>query len=179
MKKQIELEIAWLVKFLPKDVENSPSFEIVQGYLEHDDLNIKDERVRKKQGIFTHTTKRFVVSSQETGYCEEETRKIREDEFEQMMEKSRKKIRKKRYLYPLSDGLIAEVDIYQDNLEGLNVVEVEFADVDDWKKFKPLDWFGKEVTDSLGIYPPHIANMTFDEANKINQAFKQKPHNFE
>ncbi|MEA2006987.1 MAG: hypothetical protein U9O20_02390 [Patescibacteria group bacterium] len=179
MKKQIELELAWLVKNMPKDLEDCPSFEIVQGYLPCDDDQIKDERVRKKKGIFTHTKKRFAVSSQETGFCEEETKKISEGEYLRLMEKGDKKVRKKRYLYPLESDLIAEIDVYKDNLDGLVVVEVEFSDIEGLKKFDPPEWFGKEVTDSLGVYPPHIANLTFEEVNQINQNYEQKPHDFE
>ncbi len=179
MKKQIELELAWLVKDLPKDHEKCPSFEIIQGYLKHQDDGIKDERIRKKKGVFTHTVKRFMVSTKETGFCEEETKKISEEEYSNLMKQSDKKIRKKRYLYPLNSGLTAEIDIYRDNLEGLNVVEVEFPDLENCKKFNPPDWFGKEVTDSLGVYPRHVANLSFEEADQINQAYEQKPHHFE
>ncbi len=81
MKKQIELEIAWLVEHLPEDIDKSPSFEIIQGYLEHDNPNVKDERVRKKKGVCTHTIKRFAGSVEESGFCEEETKEIGEENF--------------------------------------------------------------------------------------------------
>ena len=47
------------------------------------------------------------------------------------------------------------------------------------KSFKEPSWFGKEVTDSKGIYPPVIANMTIEEVNKINEEYRQEPHSYE
>ena len=177
--EQIELELAWLVKRLPKDLNKHKSSEIKQAYLENKDPKAKDLRIREKSGVFTQTVKRFVKNSQETGYTSEETKSLSREEFLELWNKAKKKIRKARYFYPLPDGLTAEIDIYKDNLEGLMVVEVEFPSINSYKKFYAPDWFGKEVTDSKGIYPPVIAEMTLEEVDKINKAYKQKPHEFE
>ena len=176
---EIELELAWLVKYLPKDINMAGQTEIVQAYLEDTDPNIKDVRIRQKDGKFTYTVKKFMKNAQETGYTSETTKKLTKEEFERLKRRSNKKIRKIRYLYPLSDGLVAEIDVYKDNLEGLIVVEVEFPSIQALKSFILPDWFGKEVTDSDGIYPPVIADMSFDEVNKINDQYQQKQHEFE
>lgn len=118
-------------------------------------------------------------NTQETGYTSEETKDLSKNEFENLWDKTKKKIRKTRYFYPLADGLTAEIDVYKDNLEGLVVVEVEFLSIDAYKIFSTPEWFGKEVTDSKGIYPPVIAEMTLEEVDKINKTYKQKPHEFE
>lgn len=178
MQKEIELELAWLVKDLPDDLDKCDSIKIVQAYLDHEDPQIKDVRVREQDGVYTHTVKRFVKNSQETGYCYEETKKISQEEFLRLLEKSDKKVSKMRYFYPLLHNLTAEVDIYKDNLLGLNVVEVEFSNIGTCEQFETPNWFGKEVTDSKGIYPPFIANLSIKEVNKINDDYKQKPHNF-
>lgn len=140
---------------------------------------IKDLKIREKDGVFTQTVKRFMKNTQETGYTSEETKDLSKNEFENLWDKTKKKIRKTRYFYPLADGLTAEIDVYKDNLEGLVVVEVEFLSIDAYKIFSTPEWFGKEVTDSKGIYPPVIAEMTLEEVDKINKTYKQKPHEFE
>ncbi len=178
MKNEIELELAWLIKHLPDDLKKCRSIKIVQAYLDHKDSRIKDIRIRKQGDVFTYTVKHFVKNSQETGYRREETREIAQDEFLQLLSKSNKKVSKMRYFYPLPRDLIAEVDIYQGNLEGLNVVEVEFPSIEVCEQFETPDWFGKEVTDSKGIYPPFIANLSIEEVNEINDDYKQKPHDF-
>ena len=178
-RHELELELAWLVKFLPQDLHKHKFIEIRQAYIKSLNDKVKDIRVREKEGKYTYTIKRFVKSSQETGYNQEETKEISKEEFLSFWNKADKKIKKIRYLYPLTNGPITEVDIYKDNLEGLTVVEVEFPSISAYKDFNIPNWFGKEVTDSKGIYPPYIANLQIDEVNRINKKYKQKPHKFE
>jgi adenylate cyclase len=45
------------------------------------------------------------------------------------------------------DEAIAEVDVYLGKLDGLTVVEVEFASEEEAAGFSPPDWFGAEVTE--------------------------------
>ncbi len=178
-RQEIEFEIAWLVKYLPKDLSKSRHVEIFQAYLESTDPTIKDIRIREIDGVLTRTVKSFVKSSQETGYTREETKELSKEEFLKLKDKSKNCIRKTRYLYPLLNGLIAEIDVYKKNLEGLVVIEVEFPSIQAYKDFEVPAWFGKEVTDSVGIYPPAIADLSIDEVNKINNKYWQKPHKFE
>jgi adenylate cyclase len=49
-------------------------------------------------------------------------------------------------MVPLGD-LPVELDIFEGELEGLRVAEVEFPDEDAAHAFEPPDWFGPEVTD--------------------------------
>jgi adenylate cyclase len=177
--EELELELAWLVKFLPENLTKLKSIEIKQGYIESSDPKVKDVRIREKEGKFTYTTKTFIKNSQETGYNKESTRQLSKEEFSKLWGKANKKVRKLRYFYPMSENLTAEVDVYQDNLDGLVVVEVEFPSVSAYKAFEVPDWFGKEVTDSKGVYPPVIADMTIEEVKKINEKYRQKPHEFE
>lgn len=54
-------------------------------------------------------------------------------------------IHKNRFDYPLGE-LTAEIDVYQGELEGLAVVEVEFPCVAAMEAFEPPGWFGEEVS---------------------------------
>ncbi|MFC1790078.1 adenylate cyclase [Patescibacteria group bacterium] len=174
----IELELAWLVQSLPADLKKHRSVVIRQAYLASDDPKVKDIRIREKGGKYTQTTKTFLKNAQETGFNREETIEIEKKEFDEFFRQSKKRVKKIRYFYPLADNLIAEVDLYQDNLKGLDVVEVEFPNFLAYENFTPPAWFGKEVTDSKGVYPPLIANLTIKEVNEINQKYRQKPHDF-
>ncbi len=53
---------------------------------------------------------------------------------------------KKRYNIPLPDGLTIELDLFEGDLSGLILAEVEFPDEDTAKNFTPPDWFGEDVT---------------------------------
>lgn len=56
------------------------------------------------------------------------------------------RIAKRRHRIDLGDGYIAELDLYDGELSGRSIVEVEFPDVETAGAFSPPDWFGREVT---------------------------------
>ena len=65
-----------------------------------------------------------------------------------------RRVQKVRYRVPLNDGgvaddsspLIAEIDLYGGDLDGLCTIEVEFTSVEAANSFDPPEWFGREVT---------------------------------
>jgi CYTH domain-containing protein len=57
-----------------------------------------------------------------------------------------RRIHKHRSVVPLDHGLVAEVDRYHGDLEGLLTVEVEFVDEPAAHAFVPPAWFGPELT---------------------------------
>lgn len=182
-KLNIELEKAYLLKESPKDLTKQKSVQITQAYLENysDDSGkkVKNARVRKVGNKFEFTVKYSAGKEEETGQLIENTKEITKDEYVELIKQSTKKIVKIRYYYPLENGYTAEIDVYQNNLQGFTVAEVEFESLNKEKAFVPPAWFGKEVTDSQGIYPPFIADKTIDEVNKINEEYNQKPHQYE
>ncbi len=182
-KLEIELEKGWLVKELPKDLRKHKTVAITQAYLENytDDSGrkVKDARVRKTGDNFEFTVKYFAGDEKETGQLIEKNKKITKEAYVELIKQATKKITKERIYYPLENGLVAEVDIYQNNLQGLVVTEVEFPSIKKEQEFKKPDWLGKEVTDSDGIYPPVIAEMNLEEVEKINEEYEQESHNYE
>jgi isoleucyl-tRNA synthetase len=182
-KLDIELELAWLVESLPANFDKLKKVQITQAYLENykDDKNltIKDARIRKTDDEYTFTVKYFAGSEQETGQMLEKTEKITKERYIELIKQASKKVVKTRYYYPLENGLTAELDVYQNNLQGLNVVEVEFSNLKQLNAFQKPEWFGKEVTDCKGIYPVEIADKTLAEVQAINAEYVQPAHNFE
>ena len=182
-KLNIELERGWLVKELPKDLTKHKSSQITQAYLEdyvdEDGNKPKHARIRKQDNRHTFTLKYFAGDQKEKGQLIEKTEEISKEKYVELIKQASKKIVKTRYYYPLSDKLTAEIDLYKNNLEGLVVAEVEFSNLKIENEFKVPSWFGKEVTDSNGIYPPFIAEMSLEEVNKINEEYVQEPHNYE
>ena len=56
------------------------------------------------------------------------------------------RISKRRHRIALGGGPVAELDLYDGNLSGRGIVEVEFPSVEAADAFNPPDWFGREVT---------------------------------
>lgn len=60
-------------------------------------------------------------------------------------------IQKKRYMIPLDNGLMIELDVFEGELAPLVLAEVEFPDEETANAFKAPDWFGPDVT-FCGLY---------------------------
>jgi CYTH domain-containing protein len=58
-----------------------------------------------------------------------------------------RRVEKRRTLVPLSESLVAEVDVFSGALAGLAVAEVEFASASAAAAFVPPAWFGADVSD--------------------------------
>ncbi len=148
-----EIERKFLVKYLPAQIKFCPKVEIVQGYLQRGQNEI---RVRSVDGDKFYITQKsgYGLKRQET---EEE---LTAEEFNSMLKycfgrvitKSRTKIR-------LKNGLVAELDIYSGKLDGLQVVEVEFTSAMQAMNFVAPCWFGVDVT-----HNPAYKNANLAEA---------------
>lgn len=135
-----EIERKFLVKELPKDLENYPSNEIQQGYIQIRD-DSTEERVRKKSTQYFHT-----VKSGEGLIRQESEREITQEEFGGLWPKTEgKRIHKTRYDIEYGD-LFIELDVFSGSLDGLVVAEVEFESKEESSKFTPPKWFGSEIT---------------------------------
>lgn len=55
-------------------------------------------------------------------------------------------ITKDRYLLPLDNDLVIELDIFKGAFDGMVLAEVEFPDIEAANNFVPPEWFTKDVT---------------------------------
>ena len=79
-------------------------------------------------------------------------------QFEGLKEKcSGQFIDKTRYIYPLENGLKAEVDVFGGAQQGLILAEVEFLSEDGMREFQKPEWFGEDVSQDPRY---HNSNMT-------------------
>lgn len=134
-----EIERKFLVNFLPKNLNRYISNKIVQGYVNCDSK--KEVRVRQKGDLYFQTKK---VGGGKVRI--EDEIKIQKEKFNLLWNKTKgKRIEKIRYEIPYKKYVI-ELDIYEGDLKGLIVAEVEFNSVKESDKFIPPNWFGEEVT---------------------------------
>lgn len=134
----IERERRFLVTSLPADLPD-PS-RIVQGYLMTRPAAV---RVRRRDETYTLTIKTGAGLARV-----EIERELDADEFEALWAVADDlRIAKRRHLVPLTGQHIAELDLFDGNLTGHRIVEVEFDDDAGAAAFDPPDWFGREVTD--------------------------------
>jgi CYTH domain-containing protein len=134
----IERERRFLVASLP-DPLPVPT-QIVQAYLYTQPVSV---RVRREDQRHTLTLK--AGSGRTRTEIEHD---IDPDEFEALWnEAAELRIAKRRHRIELDHGLTAELDLYDGDLSGRRIVEVEFPDEASADAFVAPSWFGPEVTD--------------------------------
>jgi CYTH domain-containing protein len=138
-----EIEKKYLVSSII-DLEKYEKIEVEQGYLNTTNPVI---RIRKYGNEFFLTYKSRLRSDKELNVAEEYEFPLSEDAYNNLKRKiDTNLIHKDRYLIPLKDGRVAELDIYHDKLEGLKTVEVEFDSMKAYKNFVKPSWFGEDIT---------------------------------
>lgn len=115
---------------------------ITQAYLEDSQkTRIREELKLPSSRIYLQTRKTGSgVSRTEDEY------EIPKRAYEAMLTIAKCKLIKRRY-FVQCDGYVAEVNIFEGDLEGYIQIEVEFATKEEAVAFVPPDWFGIEVTD--------------------------------
>ena len=134
----MEIERKYLLHQLPDHLEQYPFHKIEQGYL----CTAPVVRIRRQDQEYYLTYKGSGLMIRE-----EYNLPLTEEAYLHLREKADGiLLSKTRYLLPLTDGLTAELDIYDAPYEGLWLVEVEFPNQESAEKFVPPKWFGEDVT---------------------------------
>lgn len=133
----IEIERRFLVDVVPEPLPRAT--RIVQGYLMTSPAAV---RVRSADSSYTLTIKAGAGVRRT-----EIERPLDAAEFDALWEVATDlRIEKRRHRIELAGGLVAELDLFDGDLAGRRLVEVEFGDESAAAAFVPPDWFGREVT---------------------------------
>lgn len=159
-KTHLEIERRFLVKSLPKNLNNYQHENIIQGYLETKDGT--SVRLRKLGDKYYQTTKIG------TGKVRTETEiEISKKLFDALWHLTkRRRIEKTRYEIPHEAGII-QLDIYHKELKGLTTVEIEFDTIQACNNLNPPNWFGEEVTDNPRFTNKSLAIHGLPKEHKI------------
>lgn len=145
----MEIERKFLVKKLPENLEGFEQKRISQGYMCINPV----VRIRRSNDEYFLTYK-----GRGKMVREEHEFPLTAEAFEHMLPKiDGILIDKVRYLIPLEDGHMAELDIFQGVLAPLRLVEVEFASVEEAERFVAPDWFGEDVTNSKEYHNSNLS----------------------
>ena len=135
-----EIERKFLLDAVPDVVEGHTPTRIAQGYLAiTDDTEV---RVRARAGDHVLTIKggRGLVRR-------EASIPLTAEQFDELWPLTEgRRINKRRWVIP-SDAAELEIDVFDDELDGLVVAEIEFESEQASAAFVVPDWFGREVTD--------------------------------
>jgi adenylate cyclase len=134
----MEVERKFLVPE-PPDLDGTEADEIEQGYLA---IGAEGEvRVRRKGEKLVLTAKRGEGLSRQEAEVD-----LDRDRFDELWPLTDgRRLHKRRHVIPHGD-LKIELDVYEGDLEGLVVAEIEFSSEGEANGFDPPDWLGEEVT---------------------------------
>jgi adenylate cyclase len=135
-----EIERKFVVEKAPENLHQFSGKEILQGYLAitRDGTEV---RVRKIGG------KCFITVKHGSGKIRlEEEIKISPKQFSSLWSLTNgKRIEKERYRIPHA-GVMIDLDVYRQKLQGLIIAEAEFPTEEASYRFQAPDWLGAEVT---------------------------------
>lgn len=141
----MEIEKKFLVKEIPFELDKLEKEEIEQGY-----LCIKPTvRIRKSNNEYflNYKWKNKNIEDISAIHNIEYEMPLTKENYEHLLPKvDDYMIIKTRYIVPLEDGHVVELDVFKGNLEGLMFAEIEFKDDNDVSSFIMPEWLGKDIT---------------------------------
>jgi CYTH domain-containing protein len=137
-----EIERKWLVDEAPADALAAAADRIDQGYLTIGQEDA-ETRIRRRGASCTLTVKSGSGMSRSEHEVE-----LTDAQFEALWPATEgARLVKQRRVLRAEGGHSIELDVYEEQLSGLIVAEVEFDDPAGASEFVAPDWFGREVTD--------------------------------
>jgi CYTH domain-containing protein len=139
----IELERTYLAKVIPIGLADCKQKELLDIYFPKEEAH-PHLRLRQKEGRF-EITKKNRINPNDASSLVEETISLTQSEFDAISMAEGKRVRKIRH-YLEHNGKLLEVDIFQDDLAGLVLIDVEFDTEEEKNCFQMPDFCLMEVT---------------------------------
>lgn len=133
MSQELELELTYLAKKIPAEIQNVQPTRIMDLYIP--DTAVHAHLRLRQKGDKYEITKKSPVKEGDSSEQIEQTIPLTKEEFEALATCSQKKVVKDRYEVKISNHL-AEVDVFQENLTGLVLIDFEFTSSAEKAAFK-------------------------------------------
>jgi CYTH domain-containing protein len=118
-------------------------------------------------------TKKKPVDDGDASHQEEQTIILNEDEFSILNKLDGKRTHKIRYLYPF-ENQTAEIDVFQDELNGLILVDFEFDSLKEKENFQMPDFCLVEITQEEFIAGGMICGKSYENIEEDLNRFRYK-----
>lgn len=147
----MEIERKFIVDFSHLDLSHYESIKMVQGYISTNPVI----RIRRENNSFKLTMKSGGMMIRQ-----EYEMDISEEQFNHLQTKTEDHlVHKTRYKIPYDNGLIIELDIFEEQLTGLTMAEVEFPSEDAASSFISPTWFLQEVTEDYRYHNSYLSTL--------------------
>lgn len=145
----MEIERRFLVKDLSSlDLSQYKCKRIIQDYLYKD----KFTAIRKRKTVLDDNVSfTYTIKTRKIGISVNELEnEISEEEYNNLkVHPNFNHIDKTRYIIPYIDNLNIELDVFNDNFDGIIFAEIEFNSEEQAHSVKLPEWFGPEITNKL------------------------------
>lgn len=166
MNQELELELTFLAKELPKEISKLEPTRIIDVYIP-DTPEQSHLRLRQK-GEKYEITKKTPLSEGDASKQIEQTIPLTKEEFTTLVGCSKKRVAKDRYDININ-GKPGEVDVFVEDLAGLVLIDFEFDTVEEKANFRMPDIALADVTQEDFIAGDLLAGKKYDEiASKLN-----------
>ncbi|MDA3815282.1 MAG: hypothetical protein PF549_02860 [Patescibacteria group bacterium] len=167
----IEIEKTYLAKYLPRDLENYEAKEIIDIYIPKSDPH-PCLRIRKNGNEF-EITKKNPVKKEDASIQKEQTINLTKEEFQSLEKIDGKRLKKIRYQYKLPNG-IAEFDVFQEDLSGLVLIDIEFEAEDTKNDFSMPDFCLADVTQEKFVAGGMLCGKKYEDIENDLEKFSYK-----
>lgn len=161
MSLEIEYELTYLAKFIPKEINKVEPKTITDYYVPETDCIHPTLRIRKNGGRL-EITKKEPVSGTDSSEQNEHTIILRQDEYDDLIASRSRMASKDRYKVNIG-GHMAEVDVFKDKLQGLVLIDFEFKSKEEKDAFIPPDVCLADVTQEEFIAGGILPGKTYQD----------------
>ena len=158
-----ELELTYLIKNIPEGLLECPAKKMVDRYIPAESAH-PTLRLRKSGGKM-ELTKKEPLRDGDASHQIEKTIPLTQEEYSVLGKVPAKVVAKTRYLYPL-DGRTVEVDVFEEDLSGLVLVDVEFETSVEKEKFSMPDFCLVEVTQEKFLAGGMLAGKKIEDIQR-------------
>lgn len=160
----IERERTFLLKYLPKDLQNFPKEEVIDLYIPK---NVEHPKIRiRKVGEKMFITKKVGVPGDDNSIKQETTIPLEKHEYQGFMSTQGKLLSKIRYQYSWQ-GRAGELDVFQGDLFGLVMIDFEFETQEELQVFAMPEFCLADITQERAIAGGLLAGKKYEEIQPI------------
>lgn len=171
MTSELELELTFLAKELPREIKTVKPTRITDIYIpdtpEHSHLRLRQKGERYE------ITKKLPVAEGNASEQIEQTIPLTKEEYIALSNCSKKRVAKDRYNI-MVEGKMAEIDVFVEDLKGLVLMDFEFNTVQEKSVFKIPGLALADVTQEEFIAGGLLAGKTYDDISSELKRFNYR-----
>lgn len=157
----MEIERKFIPTAIPDEFLQDKCYLLEQAYVQTSPVI----RVRQKATIIegNPSDSKYILTVKSSGMMarQEFELPLQKNEYDELLAKaSGNVITKRRYVHPITDDLLLELDIFEGIFDGLVIAEIEFPDEEAAKKYTPPSFLGEEVTFDSRFHNSNLSKMS-------------------